>query len=122
VEKILGGVDMRIFGRKHLGFLGGIAALCAGPVALAWDGYPTGFPGTIEVAQGVGNRNFRVSYSPAVAMCGNGNTWAYLNDTDSNYSINVATILAAKAQGLRITVYSNVDGTGSCHIGYLVQH
>jgi hypothetical protein len=93
------------------------------PVVLAWDGYATGVPGAIEVAQQVGNRNFRVSFSPAVSMCGNGNTWAYLNDTEPNYSAHVATVLMAKAQGLTVTVYSNLEaGTGFCHVGYLVLH
>jgi hypothetical protein len=72
------------------------------------------------VAQGSA-LGYRVYFSPAVSMCGNGNTWAYLNTTDINYSTYVATIMMAKAQGLGILVYTTVDPNGYCHIGYLSQ-
>jgi hypothetical protein len=108
--------------RKVLGFLAGLVALGASLPALAWDGYPDGVPATIEVAQGAANYSFRVHFAPAVPMCGNGNTWAYLNTTDGNYSTFVAAILMAKAQGTRVTVYSNVDASGYCHIGHIGLH
>ncbi len=43
-----------------------------------------------------------VYLSPAVSMCGNSNTWAYLDTTDTNYSTSVATVMMARAQGLMI--------------------
>jgi hypothetical protein len=113
---------MKIAGKKNLGFLVGLAALCASPVVLAWAGYPTGVVGQIDVAQGGGALGFRVQFSPSVPMCGNANGWAYLNTIDTNYSTNVAIVMMAKAQGLSITAYSNADANGYCHIGYLVQH
>ena len=107
--------------RKFTGCLIGSIMLGASALVFAWDAYPTGIPGDIDVAQGTG-LGFRLRFSPAVPMCGNSNDWAYLNTTDINYSVNVAAILQAKAQGLNVTVYTTADTNGYCHIGYLVQH
>jgi hypothetical protein len=112
---------MRNIGGVNLRFLAGFVAVLASPLVLAWDGLPTGIPGQLDVAQGSGGLGFRVALSPAVPMCGNANTWAYLNTTDTNYSTNVAIVMMAKAQGLRLTVYTTADSSGYCHIGYIVQ-
>ncbi|HEU5134467.1 MAG TPA: hypothetical protein VFU13_04925 [Steroidobacteraceae bacterium] len=110
---------MRI-GEWNFKTLAGFVVLCASPVALAWDGYPSGVPGLIQVTHG-DNYGFRVQFSPAVPMCGNDNHWAYLNSTDSNYSTYVAVIMMAKSQGQPVMVYSNRDTNGYCRIGHLAQ-
>jgi hypothetical protein len=92
--------------------------LLASPSAFSWDGTVAGKIQTIEVAPG-GNYGFRVSLVGSPSMCTGGTTWAFLNDTDSNYKIYVATMLLAKAQGLGITIFTSAEG-GYCRIGYIV--
>jgi hypothetical protein len=95
--------------------------VCAGVLALpgvsfSWDGAVSGVITQIDVTDGA-NAGFRV-YLP-IAMCGNTNGWAYLNSTDSNYSAYAAALLTAKSQGTTVYIYSNRDGNGNCHIGYI---
>ena len=53
------------------------------------------------------------------AMCtGSSTNWAYLNNTDSNYSTYLAALLMAKATGARVTLYLTF-AAGQCQIGYL---
>lgn len=85
--------------------------------AMAWDGTVAGTISSIDVTGGT-NQDFRV-YFGSQAVCGNATTWAYLNATDPNYATYVATVLMAKALGATVTVYTNRDAAGYCHIGYL---
>jgi hypothetical protein len=112
-----GDMDMSHIHSPRLGRLLLAALFLAPSLAVAWDGQVTGVPIQIDVTDG-GNLGFRV-YLPA-AMCGNSYNWAYLNATDSNYSAYVATLLMAKMQGATVIVYSNKDGSGFCHIGYIM--
>jgi hypothetical protein len=96
-----------------------ISLLFAASAAFAWDGAQTGYPGAIQVTQG-GNYGFRVTLRTPDVMCGNANTWAYLEPTDSNYPAYVAVILSAQARGARVTFYSNRDSSGYCRIGHIV--
>lgn len=96
----------------------GALLLCA-TTALAWDGVQTGYPGALQVTQ-AGNYGFRVTLKTPDVMCGNANTWAYLEPTDSNYATFVAVILSAQARGARVTFYSNRDSSGYCRIGHIV--
>jgi hypothetical protein len=85
--------------------------------AWAWDGVVSGATVTaIDVTDGT-NLGFRI-YLPATA-CGNAYNWAYLNTADSNYAVYVSVLLLAKTMGSTVTVYSNRDASGYCHIGYL---
>ena len=102
--------------RFNLGLLLAIASLYIPGLTLAWDGQATGVPTGIDVTDG-GQQGF-VVYLPT-AMCGNSYNWAYLNATDSNYPAYVAALLMAKAQGSTVVVFSNLDGNGYCHIGYV---
>jgi hypothetical protein len=98
----------------------GLAACCglmAAPAALAWDGAVNGTISNIDVTGGQ-NYGFRISLSGVPAMCSIGDSWAYLNDTDSNYKTYVAALMLAKAQGKRVVVYSVVE-SGHCHMGYI---
>lgn len=88
------------------------AAVISAP-AHAYDGQVNGVPGLIEVTNG-SNYGFRVSLG--TVMCTNGSGFAYLNEADSNYKTYVALVLMAKAQSLAITVFSNRDSSGYCHI------
>lgn len=85
--------------------------------ALAWDGVAQGTVYAVEVTGGA-NYGFRVFVSGVTNMCGNGSSWAYLNEADSNYKTYVAVIMMAKAQGSPVTLYTNVEN-GYCHIGYI---
>jgi hypothetical protein len=85
--------------------------------AHAWDGTVSGAVYAVEITGG-NNFGFRVFISGVTNMCGSGSNWAYLNESDSNYKTYVAAILAAKAQGSPVTVFSTLEG-GYCHIGYI---
>jgi hypothetical protein len=85
--------------------------------AMAWDGAIVGRVSVIEVTGGT-NFGVRVSIASVAQMCTGGQSWAYLNETDSNYKVYVAALLLAKAQGNQVTVFSNLEGS-YCHIGYL---
>lgn len=95
--------------------------LMCSPVYAAWDGVEQGVIERIDVAGG-NNYGFRVYLKSAPAMCGNANNWAYVNASDSNYEVFVSVLIAAKAQGNKVTIYSNrKDDTdnGACKIGYI---
>lgn len=65
-----------------------------------------------------GNYDFRIHLTGNIVIC-NGQTWAYLNLTDSNYAAMVANVLAAKASGVSVTL--NVTQVGAyCQLSYLV--
>ena len=94
-------------------------ALLISAHAFAWDGAVVGRIIGTDVTDGP-NYAFRIDLQGAPALCGNANTWAFIDSTTPNYNAYVATILAAKAAGDTVTVYSNRDaGTGYCRIGYV---
>lgn len=84
----------------------------------AWDGTASGKISNIDVAPG-NNYGFRVTLEGAPSLCGNTHTWAYLNDTDSNYQTFVSVLLAAKAAKMTVTLYSIRKTDGYCHLGYM---
>ncbi len=85
----------------------------------SWDGAITGKINTVDVAPGT-NLGFRVSLSGAPAICGSAATWAYLNNTDSNYETFVSVMLAAKMADRAITIYTTKIGSLEyCKIGYI---
>ena len=96
-----------------------LAVLCfAGiGVAHAWDGVASGNISAVEITGG-NNFGFRIFVGGVTNMCGSGSNWAYLNESDSNYKTYVAAILAAKAQGTPVTVFSTLEN-GYCHVGYI---
>jgi hypothetical protein len=85
--------------------------------ALAWDGAVSGTIAQMDVTNG-NNQGLRVYLAGTSTMCNGGASWAYLNDTDSNYKTYAAALLMAKAQGTTVHIYSNLEG-GYCHIGYI---
>ena len=92
--------------------------LCA-DVAMAWDGTVTGVIQGADVTDGP-NYAFRIDLQGSPPLCGNLNTWAFLNTNTPNYQVYVATLLAAKTTGVQITVYTTREaGTGYCKIGYV---
>ena len=94
-------------------------ALLATSPAFAWDGTVTGVIRGADVTDGP-NYAFRIYLQGGPQMCGNANIWAFIDSTTPNYSTYVATILAARAAGDTVTVYSNRDAsTGYCRIGYI---
>jgi hypothetical protein len=92
-------------------------SLFSSRVASAWDGAVEGAIAILDVTGG-SNYGFRITLFGGQSMCNGGPSWAYLNDTDSNYKTYAAALMMAKAQGSRVTVYSNLDGA-YCHIGYI---
>ena len=82
-------------------------------LAAAWDGTPAGVISNTDVTTGT-NFAFRIGLVGVSPMCTGGAGLAYLNEADSNYQAYVAALMMAKA-----LVYSNLDGTGNCHIGYV---
>ncbi len=97
-----------------------LVILSTGSFAEAWDGIVVGTIATIDVTAG-NNYGFRIYFEGAPPMC-NGQNWAYLLDTDSNYNAYLASMLTAKVSNLGVTVWVNQDSSGYCHIGYMSIH
>ena len=88
----------------------------------AWDGTVSGKISSINVTGGQ-NYGFRISLANSPKLCGNNNTWAYLNESDSNYKTYISVLLAAKMADKNVVVYTNQEKTSGqsyCHIGYIV--
>ena len=83
----------------------------------AWDGETGGQIQQIDVTEGP-NYGFRVTLQGLPPLCSQGTYWAYINDTDSNYKVYVAVLLAAKASNSTVTLYTYNGGAG-CRIGYM---
>jgi len=71
-------------------------------------------------ATGAGNLPFRVYLVGAPILCTGGMAEGYLDDTDGNYKVQVATLMLAKATGATVTLYSDVGSFGRCRITYVV--
>ena len=85
--------------------------------AFAGDG---AVPGTIQRIDVTGGTNlgFRVYLTGSPLMCLNGQTWVYINSTDSNYNAYVSTLQMAKTQRSQVTLYTNTVN-GFCQLGYI---
>lgn len=110
-------------GHRSKSFVGWhrVVGLCLSLVttmtASAWDGAVGGRVVSFEVTHGT-NYAFRIYLEGGAAMCSGGATWAFVNESDSNYKVYVATLMLAKAQGSQVTVYSDREGA-YCRIGHL---
>ena len=105
--------------RKIVTTLAFAVALASSQAVLAWDGSVAGYIVGADVTDGP-NYAFRIDLQGTPAMCGGTSTWAYVNSDNANYHVYVAALLAAKASGAHVTVYSSRDaGTGYCRIGYV---
>lgn len=87
-------------------------------ICLAWDGIPTGTINVIDVTAG-DNAAFRVWTRDAGPHCTGGASWAYLNESDSNYTTYVATLLLARSLGQQVVLYTTAEADGVCRIGHL---
>jgi len=87
----------------------------------AWDGVHRSTITTIEVTH-ESNYAFRVHLSSTPKMCGNTNTWAYLNKGDSNYETYVSLLTAAKFAGREVTLYTIVANGNYCKIAHAAIH
>src|SRR5712691_11455385 len=97
--------------------LGVSTFFCALP-AFAWDGVTAGKIAQIDVTGG-SNYGFRVTLVGMPPLCTGGASWAFLNETDSNYKVYVATLLAAKSADRQLTLYTTNAAGGYCQIGYI---
>lgn len=86
--------------------------------AFAWDGAIAGQILQFDVTGG-NNYGVRVTLKGSPLICTGGQTWAYINESDSNYKVYVAMLMMAKTQGSQVTLYTN-HVNGMCHIGYIV--
>ena len=93
----------------------GVALLSASSTVFAWDGSNNGTIAQIEITEG-GNYGLRIFLTGNPAMCGNTNTWAYLEPTDSNYNGYLAVLLMAKVQATPVSIYTTRNAYGYCHI------
>lgn len=96
-------------------------ALTLSTTAFAWDGTVTGQISQIDVTAAEG-QGLRIQIAGVSSMCGNSISWAYLNESDSNYKVYVAAALAAKAARDTVTLYTTRDVAGYCKLGYFVVH
>lgn len=79
----------------------------------------TGLIKQIDVAAG-NNRGFRVFLKDTPFECGSGQTYAYLNESASNYNTYVSVILAAKMSKTPIRIYNVAGSDNNCLITYLI--
>ena len=92
-------------------------SMLAGTTALAWDGSVSGTINTLDVTA-AGNYALRVTLNGVSTMCNGGASWAWLNETGSNYKTYAAALMMAKAQGTPVLIYTNLE-YGHCRIGYI---
>jgi hypothetical protein len=64
-----------------------------------------------------GNFDLRVFLTGYPVLC-NGQNWAYINTTDTNYQGLLASVLMAKATGATVTLHVYPSGS-YCALGYL---
>ncbi len=107
----------RLRARAMCGFLTGLLALWASPAHAQ-----TAVTGQVAElhATSAGNLPFRVLLVGAPILCAGGMAEGYLEDTESNYKVQVATLMMAKATGASVTLYSVVGAFGRCRITYMV--
>lgn len=86
--------------------------------AFGWDGEESGEIESIHVTKSE-NYAFRVTLKNPRPMCGNQNTWVYLNESDSNYDTYVSVLLAAKFANANVKIYTEQMANGYCKIGYI---
>lgn len=67
-----------------------------------------------------GNRAFRVYLENEPPMCGNANSWAYVDTDDANYQGFVATLTSAFMGGKTVRIYAEPDTRGHCQIYYVL--
>lgn len=91
--------------------------LFAAPTVHAWDGAQSGKIANFQVTDGQ-NFGLRVALIGGPLLCAGGTTWAYLNETDSNYKVYVAYLMMAKTQGYNVTLFTTTVN-GYCHIGHI---
>lgn len=98
-----------------------LAIACAAEGAFAqWQGHASGRIHTIEVTH-ISNYPFRVWLVGSPPLCNAGHQWAYLDGSGTNYKVFVATLLAAKARGASVSLYSLHDASGQnyCRIEHI---
>ena len=89
--------------------------------AKAWDGKTSGTIQSIDVTAGE-NFGFRLVLKNSPTLCGNSNTWAYINESDSNSKTLISVLLAAKLAEKPVTIFTfreTASGKGYCHILYI---
>lgn len=89
--------------------------------ASAWDGNTVGKIRSVDVTGG-NNYGYRVTLVNYPALCGNSNSWAYINESDSNYQVYVSLLTAAYMANKTVIIYTTAEttsGNGYCHIGYI---
>jgi hypothetical protein len=94
-----------------------VLPMLASTPVVAWDGVVSGTINSVEITA-AHNLGFRITLVGIATMCSGGTAIAYLNGGDSNYEVYVAALLAARAQGSSVTVYTNLEN-GYCHIGHI---
>lgn len=110
---------MILFKKRIIAFLFVyLSFLMMAPSSYAWDGTVTGYINTIDVADAE-NQGFRITFTQGEKFCGT-TTWAFINKSDSNYETYVSVLLAAKISGKLLTVYTTMQSSGFCKIGYVV--
>lgn len=90
-----------------------------GSAVYAWDGTVRGKIEQIDVTN-AGNFPFRVVLQGHPILCSSGQNWAYLDDKDANYRVNVSVLMTAKVTGSDVHLYTVKDPiSGFCQIGYV---
>lgn len=112
---------LRVY-RRVIGLL--LAGLTASALpqwaaAQSWDGYVSGVVSNVDVSN-AGNYPFRLSLVGVPNMCGpESDNWAFVRETDPNYSVYVSVILLAKATGQTVFLRTNKTELNRCTVVFL---
>lgn len=82
-----------------------------------WAGDEIGQVESIHITGG-GNYDLRVVLKGQAKLCSTDTSWAFLNESDHNYSSYLSVLLSAQASGKKVQIYTNKVGS-YCKIGYL---
>lgn len=103
---------------KIVTLVSAVAAALIATSANAWDGTATGKIKQLDVQQN-STYSLRVTLNGNPLICGT-KTWGYLSVADSVYDTFVSVMLTSFMSGRTVILYSTLDSSGDCKIGYAV--
>ena len=79
----------------------------------------TGYISQLDVST-ANNLAFRVYLKEVPFECGSGSSFAYINESDSNYQTFVSVLLAARMSKSKVRIYTREGANQNCLIHYVI--